>query len=531
YVQKWTGSELCNSIIYDNGTRVGIGTASPQAKFHIKSSGSIDAFLIDSSGLTDPLFIVSRFGNVGINVSNPSQLLVARRDSNSAVGAYIINQSSGSLARAIVAVQGDTGQGSFFITSSNYSMGSVAANSVVVAAERTADNLFLTARNKSFGKGRIYMLPRQGTKWPPTVTVDSGVVCVNCVPGSDDHGLLISVDTFLNNPIAWSGFKGVAMFRHMPVDGNPNNLSLQFVNVGRSSNGNYSYILHLGDPDGGYGVVPDAFEIWEYPDSIGAGTCCRQRFRIMSSRGLENPPPVTIDPLGNVSIGGAYTNAPFRLTVDSGAIAHRVRAVGPSTGLTIPYGLMYVNQSDEFPNYHEEYIITFGNAGDDNSSIFIGPNSATGGVGRVELNAAKIELVGGGNVGINVPNPTNILTVRQGSPTDPIADSWTVYSTRETKSEVIGVVGQEDMSKYLKHFREMPVYRWRRTEGEQVRLSPMADDVGVPGEIRAYDGEGNVQGIDLYGYIGFLHVVMKGMYERMIELEKRVAELEKQQNQ
>ncbi|NPA33614.1 MAG: DUF2341 domain-containing protein, partial [Chlorobi bacterium] len=29
YVQKWTGSELCNSIIYDDGTRVGIGTSTP----------------------------------------------------------------------------------------------------------------------------------------------------------------------------------------------------------------------------------------------------------------------------------------------------------------------------------------------------------------------------------------------------------------------------------------------------------------------------------------------------------------------
>ncbi|NPA34837.1 MAG: hypothetical protein GXO48_07930 [Chlorobi bacterium] len=29
YVQKWTGTDLCNSIIYDNGTKVGIGTSTP----------------------------------------------------------------------------------------------------------------------------------------------------------------------------------------------------------------------------------------------------------------------------------------------------------------------------------------------------------------------------------------------------------------------------------------------------------------------------------------------------------------------
>ncbi|NPA35191.1 MAG: hypothetical protein GXO48_09715 [Chlorobi bacterium] len=35
YVQKWTGSELCNSIIYDNGTNVGIGTTTPFKKLDV----------------------------------------------------------------------------------------------------------------------------------------------------------------------------------------------------------------------------------------------------------------------------------------------------------------------------------------------------------------------------------------------------------------------------------------------------------------------------------------------------------------
>ncbi len=34
-VQKWTGSDLCNSIIYDDGTNVGIGTTSPTYKLHV----------------------------------------------------------------------------------------------------------------------------------------------------------------------------------------------------------------------------------------------------------------------------------------------------------------------------------------------------------------------------------------------------------------------------------------------------------------------------------------------------------------
>ncbi len=39
YIQKWTGADLCNSIIYDDGTKVGIGTTSPAATLHIVSGG------------------------------------------------------------------------------------------------------------------------------------------------------------------------------------------------------------------------------------------------------------------------------------------------------------------------------------------------------------------------------------------------------------------------------------------------------------------------------------------------------------
>ncbi|NPA34461.1 MAG: hypothetical protein GXO48_06000 [Chlorobi bacterium] len=39
YVQKWTGTELCNSLIFDNGTGVGIGTTSPTALLELSGGG------------------------------------------------------------------------------------------------------------------------------------------------------------------------------------------------------------------------------------------------------------------------------------------------------------------------------------------------------------------------------------------------------------------------------------------------------------------------------------------------------------
>lgn len=85
---------------------------------------------------------------------------------------------------------------------------------------------------------------------------------------------------------------------------------------------------------------------------------------------------------------------------------------------TIVPGAMYANISDEPADYDEEFVISMwdgewggdGPRGDDRSSIFIGPNSLTGGVGRVEFSAGKFHF-DTGNVGIGVENPGEKLDV------------------------------------------------------------------------------------------------------------------------
>jgi hypothetical protein len=90
----------------------------------------------------------------------------------------------------------------------------------------------------------------------------------------------------------------------MPAgDGTPGLIGYELAN---SSAGDY-WRMYLADPDGGFGVVPRSFEIWEYPANLGSGGCCRPRLRILSSNGLADPTQVVIDPVGNVGIG---TTAP-----------------------------------------------------------------------------------------------------------------------------------------------------------------------------------------------------------------------------
>ena len=68
YVSKWTGATaLGDSIIYDDGSNVGIGITSPTAKLHITNTGSSDSFLVeDSTNPDSTAFIIDNAGLVGI---------------------------------------------------------------------------------------------------------------------------------------------------------------------------------------------------------------------------------------------------------------------------------------------------------------------------------------------------------------------------------------------------------------------------------------------------------------------------------
>jgi len=80
YVQKWTGSELCNSQIYDNGSRVGIRTSSPAAYVDIDFPSGLGAtstplFRINAPG--NPVLTVYGLGGIrkiGVNTSSPEDV-------------------------------------------------------------------------------------------------------------------------------------------------------------------------------------------------------------------------------------------------------------------------------------------------------------------------------------------------------------------------------------------------------------------------------------------------------------------------
>jgi len=134
-----------------------------------------------------------------------------------------------------------------------------------------------------------------------------------------------------------------------------------------------------------------------------------------------------------------------------------------------------------------------------------------------------------GYLGIRNPAPSNILTVEQFSATDPIADAWTTYSTRDVK-EVI----PSDKS-YLVDFLAFPCRSWKRKlvaprkddfktkeafqkaqeEFKHKRSLPKFSEVHLgliaeeaPEFLKAYDQNKKLVGIDLSAYVGWLHAVL-----------------------
>ena len=162
----------------------------------------------------------------------------------------------------------------------------------------------------------------------------------------------------------------------------------------------------------------------------------------------------------------------------------------------------------------------------------------------------------GGNVGIGAASPTNILTVQQGSATDPIADSWLTYPSDRRHKQILRTLPRTGRAGYLDKIKQVELYEWTRTpvvrereiseragqaaltKGERDsmrrqlaeekaklpkfkarRVGVAIDDDDVPSEILVYDTDGHKAGIDLLAYVGYLHAALKEAAVRIGDLE------------
>ena len=124
-------------------------------------------------------------------------------------------------------------------------------------------------------------------------------------------------------------------------------------------------------------------------------------------------------------------------------------------------------------------------------------------------------------VGIQTTSPGNILTVKQNSTTDPIADSWTTYSSREYKRDIRELTSEE-YADALDKVLSVPVVRFHyKGHDTKEKIGIIAEE--APGEILA---EGNDKAISMNEYISLLHAALKAQQNELDVLKAKLDKLE-----
>lgn len=252
---------------------------------------------------------------------------------------------------------------------------------------------------------------------------------------------------------------------------------------------------------------------------------------------------------GKISIGGTSN---YKLTVHAdnlgilntgaGDTLYQQQATATSTRnaysiYASAYDSVYVNTQNSYP-------------------LVFGVSTGTG----AGTSVAHMTILSTGTVGIGTTTGSNILTIQQTSATDPIADAWTVYSTKKTKNVINQVT---DFSKIINEFKSVPVHLWTRkltppketdfkdikekikgeekitrTAKEQYettmaeydkkkvsskftipKYSLIAEE--APEFIKSYDDQGNLIGVDILAYVGFCHACLRGVISEIEQLKNK----------
>lgn len=133
----------------------------------------------------------------------------------------------------------------------------------------------------------------------------------------------------------------------------------------------------------------------------------------------------------------------------------------------------------------------------------------------------RMDIAIGGELRLGGASSGNILAVAQGSLTDPIADSWTIYSSRRWKENINTI--DDALEKILK-LRGVE-YDWKESGKHDIGL--IAEEVGeVIPEIVTYEENGiDAKSVDYSRLVSLLIEASKEQQSKIESMQAEIAEL------
>lgn len=207
---------------------------------------------------------------------------------------------------------------------------------------------------------------------------------------------------------------------------------------------------------------------------------------------------ITITEEGYLGVGTWLPKG--KLDVDFGATG----AIRAGTPLGNGVGWIMIG-----PNGHRRDIVS------DKNGVYIGASSSSG-AANADFQVSEAGKVG---IGLLTGVPGNILTVVQGSATDPIADSWTTYSSKRWKTNIQPIENALDKVQRLRGV----TFDWKKDGKHDIGL--VAEEVGqVIPEVVAF--ENNKKDAKSVDYSRLVAVLIEAVKAQQKEIESLKATVE-----
>jgi hypothetical protein len=463
-----------NYVLTSDGS--GSGTWQPPFLSGTNGTSNYLAKFTGSAVLGNSGIYETASGNVGIGTSSPQQLLVIRGNETASGKQFQITSINGSRTWGIGVGSG----GGFSIRDETGAL-----NPVSISAGASTGSLSIGTNFISLLTGGAGSYIRFQTNATERIRLDhSGNLGIGTT--SPEERLDVT------GTVKMTGFKmadGATENYVLTTDASGNG-SWQ-PSFGHGSNGTANYISKFT----GSASLGNS-NIYETGDGfIGIGTTSPQQLFVL--RGNENA-----------------SGEQFQITSINGS---RTWGIGVSGGggFTI---------RDETGSVNPVSI----SAGAATGSISVGSNSIsllTGGVSsyiKFSTNATEcMRLDHVGNLGIGTSSPSNIITVQQSSVTDPIADAWTIYSSRRWKTEIKPL---EDALEKVGLLRGVS-YRWK--SGGKRDIGLIAEEVGVVfPELVEYEANGiDAKSVDYSRLVAILIEAIKDQQGIIDKQQQNIHEL------